>query len=88
MTSVLSRILLGGGDEFRDVVDAHHDSFVVSSDAATVNSAKSAVRYPVPDPTSRTLAPGLSRSSSMESAYACMCGAEMVAPYPMVCGES
>ena len=30
MLPVPLEILLGGGDEFRDVVDAHHDSFVVS----------------------------------------------------------
>ena len=36
-----------------------------------------AVKYPDPHPTSRTLAPGFAYSSSAVAAFACICGAEI-----------
>jgi hypothetical protein len=58
-----------------------------------------AVKYPDPQPTSRTLAPGLAYSSNAVAAFACICGAEIyfinpenyestVCECPIGCGES
>jgi hypothetical protein len=46
------------------------------------------VRYPVPEPTSSARAPGRRCELSASRHMACMCGAEMVTPKPISCGES
>jgi hypothetical protein len=48
--------------------------------------ANTAHRYPLPDPTSSTRAPGTIRSFSSSVTAACMWGAESVAPCPMGTG--
>ena len=52
------------------------------------NSARTCVRYPLPDPMSKTRDEGVRKGRRDSVALACMCGADIVAAWPMYWGES